>query len=281
MLLFLDWGSAYNDFKGVNQGEHMSRLIDKIKKQSEQVPVPMGFRRTQPQEAAPSILLIARVNADAAGSISGIIPGADAVLFSDETSQLTAAALKKITKNLKDVPLGLFLEESKETTSALEEAGFDFIVISPMSPVKDMPKNEKTGKIIQVDSSMDDGILHAVNDLPADAALVTDTFGEGDTLVWHHLMLLRHIALLISKPLIVPVPAAITENELKALWDAGVEAVLVPVDISKGENLKDLHDTAAKLPRRKPKKQGKMNVFLPRQTETKEAPPPEEPEEDE
>jgi hypothetical protein len=263
------------------KGAQMSRLIEKIKKQSEQAPLPMGFRRTLPQEAAPSILLIAKVNADAAGALSESIPGADAVLFSDDNSQLTSGVLKKIMKPLKDVPLGVFLEESKETPVGLEEAGCDFIIISPMSPLNAMPKKEKTGKILQVDSSMDDGLLHAVNDLPADAALVTDSFGEGDVLVWHHLMLLRHMALLISKPLIVPVPVAITEDELKALWDAGVEAVVVQVDISKGENLKDLHDIAAKLPRRAPKKQGKMNVFLPRATETKEAPPPEEEEEDE
>jgi hypothetical protein len=258
----------------------MSRLVEKIKKQSEQLPAPMGFRRALPQEAAPSILLIAKVKADAAATLTKNIPGADAVMFSDETSQLTASALKKIIKLLQDVPLGIFLEESKETPAALEEAGCDFMVISPMSPLNTMPKKEKTGKILQVDSSMDDGLLHAVNDLPVDAALVTDSFGDGDTLVWHHLMLLRHMALLISKPLIVPVPAAITEDELKALWDAGVEAVVVALDIAKGENLKDLHDIAAKLPRRKPKKQGKMNVFLPRPTESKEAPPPEEEEEE-
>jgi hypothetical protein len=259
----------------------MSRLIDKIKKQSEQVPVPMGFRRALPQEAPPSILLIAKVNADTTATITENIPGADAVLFSDETSHLTTAALKKMIKTSQDVPLGVFLEESKETPVVLEEAGCDFVVISPVSPLNAMPKNEKTGKILQVDSSMDDGLLRAISDLPADAALVTDSFGEEHTLVWHHLMLLRYMAMLISKPLIVLVPSGITEDELKALWDAGVEAVLVPVDISKGETLKELHEIAAKLPRRTPKKQGKMNVFLPRSAESKEAPPPEEEEEDE
>jgi hypothetical protein len=263
------------------KGALMSRLIEKIKKQSEQLPAPMGFRRALPQEPAPSILLIAKVTADAAGTLAESIPGADAVLFSDESSRLTAGGLKKIVKNLQDVPLGIFLEESKEKPADLEEAGCDYMIFSPMFPLNAMPKNDKTGKILHVDSSMDDGLLHAINNLPADAALVTDSFGEGNALVWHHLMLLRHMALLISKPLIVEVPAAITGDELKALWDAGIEAVMVPVDISKGENLKDLHETAAKLPRRTPKKQGKVNVFLPRSTPAREEPPPEEEEEDE
>jgi len=259
----------------------MSRLVDKIKKQSEQLPAPMGFRRALPQEAAPSILLIAKVNAVSAGTITENIPGADAILFSDEAGRLTAGLLKKITKTLQGVPAGIFLEESKETPSALEETGCDFVVMSLLTPLNAMPKKETTGKLLHVDSSMDDGLLRAINDLPADAALVTDSFGEGDALVWHHLMLLRHLALLISKPLIVLVPAGITENELKALWDAGIEAVVVPVDISKGENLKELHETAAKLPRRTPKKPAKINVFLPHATQTRETPPPDEEEEDE
>jgi hypothetical protein len=254
----------------------MSRLFDKIKKQSEQLPAPMGFRRTQPQPSAPSILLIAEVNASASGTLTEMITGADAVLVSDENSYLTSAAVKKIVKLLQDVPLGVFLEQSKETPAALEEAGCDFIVISPMSPLSSMPKGEKTGKVLQVDSSMDDGLLHAISDLPADGALLTDSFGENNTLVWHSLMLLRHTALLISKPLIVQVPAGITPEELKALWDAGVEAALVAVDVVKGENLKDLHEMAAKLPRRAPKKQGNVNVFLPRSSESKAAPPPDE-----
>jgi hypothetical protein len=259
----------------------MSRLFDKIKKQSEQLPAPMGFRRTLPQPPSPSILLIARVNAGAPGALSETITGADALLASDENSQLTASAIKKMVKALQDVPLGVFLEESKETPAALEEAGCDFMVISPMSPLNQMPKGEKTGKLLQVDSSMDDGLLHAINDLPADGAFLTDAYGENKSLVWHSLMLLRHTALLVAKPFIVQVPAGITPEELKALWDAGVEAVVVEVDVSKGEDLKDLHDIAAKLPRRAPKKKENAHVFLPRSTESKAAPPPDEEEEEE
>ncbi len=259
----------------------MSRLIEKIKKQSEAPQIQMGFRRTLPASTPPSILLIARVNIDEAGTPLKNIDGADAVLLDAANFELTAKALPKIVKPLGETPWGIFLEESIDTAEALDSTGYDFTVLSPASPIAAAPKNEKTGKILQVESSMDDGLLRALNDLPVDAVLVTDTFGEGNTLGYHHLMILRYLAMLVRKPLIVPAPPSISNDELKALWDAGVEAVLVPVDLSKDENLKALHEAAAKLPPRTAHKDKKIDVFLPHPGEKKEAPPPEEEEEDE
>ena len=100
------------------------------------------------------------------------------------------------------------------------------MVFSPTSRIPDLPQDEKIGKILQVESSMDDGLLRAVNDLPADAVLVTDTLDNNETLTMHRLMIYRHLANFIAKPLIVPVPANITEAELKALQDAEIDGVM-------------------------------------------------------
>lgn len=259
----------------------MSRLIEKIKKQSEAPQIQMGFRRTLPTSTPPSILLMAKVNIDEAGSPLKSIEGADAVLLDASNFELTAKALPKIIKPLGETPWGIFLEESKDTAEALENTGYDFAVLSPASSIAIAPKKEKTGKILQVESSMDDGLLRAINDLPIDAALVTDSFGEGNTLIYHHLMILRYMAMLIRKPLIVPVPSAISNDELKALWDAGIEAVLVSIDVTKDENLKALHEAAAKLPPRTSHKDRKIDVFLPHPSEKREEPEPEPDEEDE
>jgi hypothetical protein len=258
----------------------MSELIEKIKKQSETPQVQMGFRRALPASKPPSILLIARVKIDETGSALKNIEGADAVLLDSPDLELTAKNLAKIVKTLGNVPWGLFLEESKDKAESLENAGMDFAVVSPESPVGSAPKNEKTGKIIQLESSMDDGLLRSLNDLPVDAVLATDSF-EGNGLSYHQLMILRYMAMLVAKPLLVPVPSAITKDELKALWDAGIEAVVVTVDVTKDENLKDLHEIAAALPKRTPPKGRKVDVFLPRAGEAKAAPPPEEEEEEE
>ena len=128
---------------------------------------------------------------------------------------------------------------------------------------------------------MDDRLLRAANDLPVDAVLAADTLGETGTLIWHHLMILRHLAVLIPKPLIVPVPAGISEAELKALWNAGIDGVLVEIDITKDENLKELHDIAVKLPPRSAPKRGKIDALLPHFGGEAAKPAPDEEEEDE
>src|SRR4030043_144071 len=254
----------------------MSRLIDGLKKLSQTEPQPMGFRASRKAEATPTILIIAGLELDMTGSPVKSISGADAMLLHAANSKLTAITLQKMVKPLKDIPWGIYLEEGGKEPTAPVKAGCDFVVFSPTSRIPAVPQDEKLGRILQVESSMDDGLLRAVNDLPADAVLLTDTL-ENDRLVWHQLMIFRHLSTFISKPLIVPVPATITEVELKALWDAGIDGVLVEVDATQGGDLTELHETAGKLPPRSARKRGKMDVLLPRMAgETGAAAPPDE-----
>jgi hypothetical protein len=256
----------------------MSRLLDKIKKQTEAPAFQIGFRRTLQEAPKPTILLIARAVIDKSGSPVKNIEGADAVLLDASGFDLTAKNLPKIVKPLGSVPWGIAIEESKDTGDTFENSGCDFVVLTPASPVNAAPKNEKTGKIMQVESSMDDGLLRALNDLPVDAVLSADSFEENGALSYHHLMILRYMAQIIKKPLLVPVPAGITKEELKALWDAGVEAVVVPVDCAKDETLKELREVAATLP---PRASHKLDIFLPSASGRRTEPEPDEEEEEE
>jgi hypothetical protein len=261
----------------------MSRLIDKFKKLSQAAPQPMGFRTSRPAEATTTILIIARWEINNTDSPAKSIEGADALLLGADKADLTVKGIQKIVKPLGDVPWGVYLDESGDKQAALIEAGCDFVVLSPASGIPATPQDEKVGKILQVESSMDDGLLRAVNDLPADAVLLADTFEDNASLVWHQLMIFRHLAAFISKPLIVPVPATISEAELKALWNAGIDGVMVEIDITKAGDLKELRQTMSKLPPRSTQKRGKMDVMLPRMGggETGTMPPDEEEEEDE
>ncbi len=257
----------------------MSRLIDKLRKLSQTASQPMGFHTSQPAEAGSKILIIGRLTANSAAAPLKSNPGADAVLLHTDESETTAKDVQKTAKSLGDIPWGVYLEESGGDAKELIEAGCDFVVFSPTSRIPDLPQDEKTGKILQVESSMDDGLLRAVNDLPADAVLVTDTLEANETLTMHRLMIYRHLANFITKPLIAPVPANITEAELKALQDAEIDGVMAEID---GENLKELRKTISKLPPRSTKKRDKKDVLLPRiGGETIAAPPDEEEEEDE
>jgi hypothetical protein len=237
----------------------------------------MGFHTSRKAETPPSILIIAVVQVSGTGAAVKSVAGADAVLLRAKTGGLTASALQKMVKPLKETPWGVLGEESADNAAALTGAGCDFLVFTPASSVAATPQDEKTGKILQVESAMDDGLLRAVNDLPADALLLTDTFDEGGGLVWHQLMIFRHLKSFIAKPLLVPVPAAISEADLKALRDAGIDGIVAE---AAGGDLKELRDMAAKLPPRAAPKRGKVDVILPRAS-TPIAASPDEEEEDE
>jgi hypothetical protein len=261
----------------------MSKLIDAFKKQSQSAPQPMGFRTSQKPEAPLKMLIIARVEKGMENIIPESVSGANAVLFRPEGTQLTAKTIQKSVKPLEELPWGVILEDNNgKQATALAGAGCDFVVFSAASPVTSVPQDEKIGKILYVESSMDDGLLLAVNRLPVDAAIAADTFEGNASLVWHQLMIFQHMATFINKPLIVAVPADISETELKALWDAGIDAVMVDTDPAKAGGLKELSDIAANLPPRALSKHDKIGVTLPRSSQgvQPEASPDEEEEEE-
>ncbi len=257
----------------------MSRLIEKFKQASKVAPSPMGFRTARPAAAMPKLLLVASLEAGATENPVDYLDGADAVLIRFTGTALTTKAVQKIASSLTDIPWGLYLTDDENKKAA--EIGADFTLFPAASQVDDIPGDDKTGKILQVESSMDDSLLRAVNDLPVDAVLVEDTF-EAGALSWHQLMIFQHLANMFAKPLIVGAPTGITEKELKALWDAGVDGIMVEIDKAGKAGLNPLRQAIDRLPPRSGRKHGKMSVVLPRAGgETTAAPPPDEEEEEE
>ncbi len=253
----------------------MSRLIDKFHQASRGAATPMGFHTSHPPSKTPKILLIASLDAGTAENLDAYQDNADAILIRFDKVPLSAKTIQKITSSLPDIPWGLYLADNDNKKAA--EAGADFVVFPATSQVVDIPGDEKAGKILEVESSVDDGLLRAVNDLPVDAVLVDDTFKDNRSLVWHQLMILQHLANMLRKPLIVQVPAGINEKELKALWDAGVDAIFVEIDATGSKGLKELRQAIDKLPPRSNRKRGNVDVLLPRTSgETPAVPPPDE-----
>jgi hypothetical protein len=260
----------------------MSRLIEKFHRAS-RAEAPMGFRAARTAAAVPKILLIAGLEAGTLEKRADYLEAADAVLLHFTGTAWTVKAVQKTAAALPDIPWGLDMADDEAKKVAGMEAGADFMIFAIDSQVADTPKTDKTGKVLQVESSMDDGLLRAINDLPVDAVLATDVSGgEGATLLWHQVMIIQHLANLLAKPLIVPARADISEKELKALWDAGVDGIIVAFDKA-GTGIKEMRQAIDKLPPRSGRKRGKTGVILPRAAgETREpAPPDEEEEEDE
>jgi hypothetical protein len=260
----------------------MSRLIDKFQKAAQSSAQPMGFRTARAAAPEPGIFLIVSLAPEAINNHADI-GNSSGVLIRPNSTLLTATSVKKIVATLPDIPVGLYLEDADgKEIEALTEAGCDFVVFPASSRISAAPADKKPGRILQVESAMDDSLLRAVNSLPLDAVLLADTFAGG-SLVWHELMIFQHLANTMAKPLIINIPSNTTEAELKALWEAGVDGVIVEASTMKAGGLKELQKAIGKLPPRSARKRGKIDALLPRTGggSLTSAPPDEEEEEDE
>ena len=244
----------------------MSKLIDKLNQVAKAVQQPMGFRATQPVSTKPKMLLIASLaQANNVSNLADYITGADAVLLAITKLSPGAKTLQKIARSVPDIPWGGWLGDiGRRGIRPITEAGCDFVVF-PASTVLAIPQDaDKVGKILQVEASLSEGLLKAVNELPVDAVLIADEQGEGYFLTWHHLMLFQRSADLLTKPLLVSIPSNVTANELQALWETGVGGVVA--EAGGGQpvgRLEELRQTIDKLtfPSRK---REKAKALLPR-----------------
>jgi hypothetical protein len=226
----------------------------------------MGFRAARPASSGPRILLIASLaKIEDTSRLADGIDGADAVLFRLAKSGLDANKIKKIAASLPNIPWGGWLDDiDTKKLAALVEAGCDFVVFPAASRVLATPQDDKVGKILQVEPSLGEGLLRAVNDMPIEAVLAADVCEADEPILWHHLMILQRLANLLSKPLLVTAPSAITADELKALWEAGVDGVVVEADTGHPTKIKELRQAIGKLKFPASRKRGKTEALLPR-----------------
>jgi hypothetical protein len=261
----------------------MSRLIDKFNKATKSTAQPMGFRTSRAAAPEPGLFLIVKTAPDILKNHSDINSAA-AVLIKAEGEMPAARNISKMIEGLEDVPAGLYLQDADdEGIAAMIEAGCDYFIFPASVKVFTVPDEKKTGRIIEIESAMDDSLLRAVNSLPVDAAMVADTF-TGGAMSWHELMIFQHLANTIAKPLIINIPADIADTELKALFEAGADGVVVDASALKPGGLKKLQELIGKLPPRSARKRGKVDATLPRGGgvgAAPQAPPDEEEEEDE
>jgi hypothetical protein len=196
----------------------MSKFIDKLSLISQGGLKPMGFRAAG-VPPKPRLLLVAHMAGTGAKAT-----GADALLLSVPK---TGAKSPK-AKAAKDIPWGGWLSEvGKEGIRKVAEAGGDFVVFPAASASLAVLQEEKLGKILEVEPSLDPGLLKAIDDLPVDAVLITAEGGKDYLLTWRHLMLFQRAANILTKPLLAAVSPDVAASELQALWETGVSGVVV------------------------------------------------------
>ncbi|MFC1948863.1 hypothetical protein ACFLW0_01640 [Chloroflexota bacterium] len=244
----------------------MSVFIDKLSRLSRGESQPIGFRAKQAASAKPKIQMVASLAQESAGDLTGHIAGADAVIVRISKPGMDAESLQSLSKALPDIPWGAHLQGSSQASiKQITRAGCDFIVF----PTTDTPltaiDNDEMGKILEVEASLNEGLLRAVNELPIDAVLITIDQNETPSLTWHNLMLFQRFADLLTKPLLVSVTVKVTAKELQSLWGAGVTGVVIALDAKQPEGrLEKLRAETEKLDFSPPQRREKPEAVLPR-----------------
>jgi hypothetical protein len=220
----------------------MSKLIDKLIHNAETVSSPIGFRASRAAPSKPKMALIARIEAtESTAPLADYAAGVDAVI-------MAPASTGKIAKNsLSSTVWGLWLEgKNVPQLKSYIQAGADFAIL-PLDSAFDLPDIEKAGKILLVESSLSEGLIRTINELPADAVLLADDEEAAPVITWHRLMLCQRLADLLAKPLLATVPVSIGRDGLQALWRAGVDGVVITVKaVKQAEKFKELRQIVDK-----------------------------------
>ena len=176
-----------------------------------------------------------------------------------------ASTLKKAIPTTPDIPWGIWLEGAvQDKLKKAMKADCDFVVF-PASADLVAPPDDSVGIIIQIDTSIAEGPLRTLNELPLDAVLVTLQSEKDNRLTWHQLMLIQRFGDIVTKPLLVSIPSGTGTDELQLLQETGIDGVVVDIgpDQPPGE-VNRLRQIIDSLKPPTTRRQQKMEALLPR-----------------
>jgi hypothetical protein len=196
----------------------MERLGDILTRTLQTVQPAMGFRPVA--VSRPKMVLAATIN-ELPSDAAAFLKGADLVIFGEDISP---KQIKSTLKRALQVPWGLWLKEGSQPLEA-GSAAADFVLFDPGKTGLDLMSEEKLQRIISVDASLDNALLHTISSLPVEAVYLL-RYSSAE-LSWLELMQLRRLSELINKPLLVPVAITTPGLQLRTLWEAGVDGVVI------------------------------------------------------
>ncbi len=238
----------------------MSRFSDKLKNALQVAPPAMGFFNSARISSKPKMLLVAWANLEDFEKEPDLCAGADAaVIVSAKIPPVKA--LRATAKALGEIPFGVWFEGDAMNLKALDSAGTDFVVFSPEKMPLALLEIEKPGRVAGIPFDLEDGLLRAFSELPVDAVIINSP-GTAP-LTFQDLMRFRRIGDWITKPLMAVVPAPITGSEIKSLWDAGIDALVVSLSGENREGFKELRNTLDGVTLKTKRKWMRANAIVP------------------
>ena len=253
----------------------MSRLIDKLTRIRQNEPQPIGFAALgKPVAEKPRIQIIACMKPADLDKLSEGLNSADAALILIGNVE-DVATLEKACENIKNIPIGGWYKAfNNEMLKEARAAACDYWVFPGTAPAN-LTQAEKIGRVLELDDALNERFIRAAGDLSIDALLISDQ-SEDKSLTINRLLFFQYLVNSINKPIVVAVPINLTESDLQALWDIGINGVTIELaDVKSTKVLAELQKAAKNLAPPAYLKRFKASATLPRMQ-----PEPEEPQED-
>jgi hypothetical protein len=221
----------------------------------------MGFKAGQPVSPKSKMLLVASLAPASVDSVADYVAGADAGLLRISRLGADIKVLQGYSEAVPDIPWGGWLSGiSWREMKQVKRIGCDFVVFPAGNTSLAILQNDEVGKILEVEASLDEGLLRTIDGLPVDAVLIAGEQKEDYFLTWHHLMLFGRFANSLTKPVLVSVSSRVMANELRVLWEAGVDGVVVEAGAGGLKELRQAVDGLTLPPQRRRRK---AEVLLP------------------
>lgn len=204
----------------------MSKFIKKLQQISENAVTQMGFRASSasPVQRMLIIASITQIKAKAAIQPAGF--EVNAMLIQGQNLKGEIKNIKQIANQSAGIPLGIWFESMAEVDAReLREAGVDFLVFT-VSQAPAALLQEDIGKVVKIDLNYDDRLINTIEQLAIDAVLIDFTENKGAMNILQ-IMNCQRIAGLISKPLLIATQQELARDEVKSLWEAGVNGFII------------------------------------------------------
>jgi hypothetical protein len=261
----------------------MSRLIDNLERLSAGRAQPLGFSAAMNRVKTSPMLVVASVPAGnkelATLAADG---GADALLSPVRDWPAEKEALARMGEVNREVPWGVSLESPRrEQIEQLIELGCDFVLLTPGETPASVLHEEKIGKVLSIDPSLEENLVRAISRLSIDAVVLNVEAGKEPVLTVRDLMAYERLATVAGKHIIAVLPAGLPADDLESLWGLGVRAVVL--DMSEGqpaERLAEIKERMEKLPQSRKRSSERFTAVLPRAVEQPAGEPSEDDDED-
>ena len=190
----------------------MSKLSKKIRAAGRAEPAPLGFTSVTSRVRQNSLLCGVRLR-DPAAAASAAEKGADFVILED----IARSKIKGVAKV--DASVGVAGDFDSDALEALVKAGVDFVVLAGPGADAAPLAHESVGRVMALDSDLDDTYLRLLGDLGLDALVIA---APEAPLTVERLLAVRRLSALARTPLLASAKPDIDEKSLELLRDSGV-----------------------------------------------------------